>query len=76
MLPTLDELGLNHLSVEDRLSLAEILRDSVAADLQNQDTTPAQAAELARRVALDEADPSRGIPWEVVRAEARARWGK
>ena len=71
MLPTLDELGLNHLSAEDRLSLAELLRDSVAAELQGQDTTPAQAAELERRVALADADPSRGIPWEIVRAEER-----
>ncbi len=31
-------------------------------------------AELERRVALADADLDRGVPWEIVRAAARARW--
>ena len=74
MTPTLHELGLDRLSAEDRLVIAQQLWDSVAAELESQPLTPAQKAELERRIALADADPGRGIPWETVRAEARARW--
>jgi putative addiction module component (TIGR02574 family) len=72
--PTLRELGIDGLSAEDRLNLAQQLWDSVAEELESQPLTPAQRAELERRVALADADPGRGVPWETVRAEARARW--
>ena len=73
---TLHELGLDRLSVEDRLALAELLWDDVAAELERQPLTEAQRAELERRVADADAHPGEGIPWEVVLAEARARWQK
>jgi putative addiction module component (TIGR02574 family) len=46
----------------------------VATDLERQPLSAAQRAELERRVAAADANPADGIPWEVVRAEARARW--
>ena len=73
MSPTLQELGVDRLSVEDRLALAQQLWDSVAADLEREPLTAAQRAELERRVAAADANPSEGTPWEVIRAEARAR---
>ena len=33
-------------------------------------------AELERRIALSDADPARGVPWEEVRVAARERWSK
>ncbi|HJT77022.1 MAG TPA: addiction module protein [Gemmataceae bacterium] len=74
MAATLQELGLDRLSIEERLALAQQLWDSVAADLERQPLTPAQVAELERRVAAADAHPEDGIPWETIRAEARARW--
>jgi putative addiction module component (TIGR02574 family) len=74
MNPTLQELGIDRLSIEERLALAQQLWDSVATDLERQPLTPAQRAELERRVAAADANPADGVPWEVVRAEARARW--
>ncbi len=74
MATSLQELGIDHLSTEERLELAEQLWDSVAADLERQPLTPAQRAELERRVAAADANPAEGVSWEVVRAEARARW--
>ncbi len=73
MSPTLHELGVDRLSIEDRLELAQQLWDSVAADLERQPLTVAQRAELERRVAEADAHPEEGAPWEVIRAEARAR---
>lgn len=62
------------MSIEDRLSLAQQIWDSVAADLERQPLTPAQRGELERRIAEADANPGQGVPWEVIRAEARARW--
>jgi putative addiction module component (TIGR02574 family) len=74
MSPTLQQLGIDQMSIEDRLSLAQQIWESVAADLERQALTPAQRAELERRVAAADANPGAGIPWETIRAEARARW--
>jgi putative addiction module component (TIGR02574 family) len=74
MPPTLQELGLDTLSAEIRLAVAQALWDSVHEELDSQPIAPAVRAELERRIALADAEPSRGIPWEEVRAAARARW--
>ena len=74
MTPTLHDLGIDQMSLEDRLSIAQQIWDTVAADLEQQPLTAAQRTELERRVALADANPDEAIPWETIRAEARARW--
>ena len=68
--------GLNGLSQDDRLVLAEELWDSVAEEVATDGLTAEQQAELDRRIAAADADPGRGKPWEEVLAAARARWRK
>lgn len=74
MPPTLQELGVDALSLGDRFALAQALWDSVHDSLAGEPIAPEVRAELERRAALADADPSRGVPWETVRATARARW--
>ena len=74
MPPTLEELGLDTLSPEDRIALGHLLLDSVQDSSDGGNIAPELRAELERRSARADADPSGGIPWEVVRAAARARW--
>jgi putative addiction module component (TIGR02574 family) len=74
--PTLEQFGLDALSLGDRLTLAQALWDSVHDALDREPVAPAVRAELERRAALADADPSRGTPWEAVRAAARARWAQ
>lgn len=74
MPPTLKQLGLDALSPEDQLALAEALLESVHEALDTEPVSPELRAELERRLALADAAPERGIPWEEVRAAARARW--
>jgi putative addiction module component (TIGR02574 family) len=74
MSPTLQQLGIDRMSIEDRLALAQEVWESVAADLERLPLTEAQRAELERRVTAADANPAEGIPWEIIRAEARARW--
>ena len=76
MPPTLQQLGLDALSLADRLALAEALWDSVHEARAGEPIHPAVQAELERRAALSDADPARGTAWEAVRAAARARWAK
>jgi putative addiction module component (TIGR02574 family) len=73
MAPTLQSLGLAGLSRDNRISLVMELWDSIAAEATPSLLTEAQRAELLRRIEDDDANPDDVIPWEQVKAEARAR---
>ncbi len=73
MPPTIEQYGIDRLSTDDRLALAQQIRDSVAAELERQPLTDAQREELDRRIAAADANPNEGVPWEVIRAEAKLR---
>jgi putative addiction module component (TIGR02574 family) len=62
------------LTPAQRVELAQDLWDSVD-DADFPPLTPEQTAEIDRRLAEHEKDPSRAIPWEVVRERLRARFG-
>jgi putative addiction module component (TIGR02574 family) len=67
------DYGLDKLSVEDRLTLAQQLWDSVAEEVDRLPLSRAQQQEVDRRLAAHQANPQAAIPWEQVEAEARAR---
>jgi putative addiction module component (TIGR02574 family) len=73
VVPTIQELGLDRLSPEDRLAVAEAIWDSVAREAETAPISPAQRAELERRLADSIARPDAVTPWEVVKARALAR---
>ena len=73
MPPTLEQFGLDTLNLSERLSLAQALWDSVYDALDREPIDGEVRTELERRAALADADPSRGSPWEAVRAAARTR---
>jgi putative addiction module component (TIGR02574 family) len=73
MAPTIEELGLDRLSPEDRLAVAEAIWDSVARDIETAPVSAGQLAELERRLADSIARPEAVTPWEVVKARALAR---
>jgi len=65
-------LGLDKLSREDRLALVQELWDSIAAETGPAPLTEAQLRELLHRADEDDANPDDVIPWEEVKAKARA----
>jgi putative addiction module component (TIGR02574 family) len=69
--PKLDELL--KLPIPERIELAMALWDSIAEpELQDQlPLTDAQKAELDRRLAEHDRDPSRGVSWEEVQRRLR-----
>lgn len=54
------------LPLQERLDLVEAIWDSVASDSKNLKLEPWQAAELDRRIAEFEADPTEGMSWHEV----------
>ncbi len=67
---SLKALGIERLSVEERLSLVEEIWDSIA---EATPLTEAQREELDRRLADHEANPADVVSWEVVKASIAAR---
>lgn len=70
---TMHDLGIDRLSVEDRLALAEEIWASVAQELDREPLSAAQRRELERRLADSLARPDAVTPWEEVKARALAR---
>jgi putative addiction module component (TIGR02574 family) len=73
MSPTLQELGIDRLSAEDRLALAEAIWQSVAQEMEQAPLSQGQRKELERRLADSIARPEAVRPWEVIKAQALAR---
>ena len=72
MSPTLKSLGIDQLSVAQRLLLVEEIWDSIAAEDETPLTEP-QRQDLERRLAAYEANPKAGSSWEEVKARLRSR---
>lgn len=74
MSATMKSLGLDRLTLDERIALAEELWASIAAEARpGSFLTDAKREELARRIAEHDADPDSAIPWEQVKAEMLAR---
>ena len=73
---SLKSLGIDRLSIDERLTLVEELWDSIAKDAAAVPVTDAQRAELDRRLTDHEAHPDDVVSWEDVRAAISARLKK
>lgn len=76
MSPTLETLGINRLSVDERIVLVQQIWDSIAEEANRRSLTDAQRLELERRADEDDAVPEDTVSWEQVKAEALARWSQ
>jgi putative addiction module component (TIGR02574 family) len=66
-------LGIDRLSVPERILLVEEIWDSIAETPDEVALTEAQRAELNRRLDAYETEPQAGSTWEEVKAEL---WGQ
>ena len=73
MPPTLQELGIERLSADDRLALAEAIWESVVQEFEQSQLAEGQRKELERRLADSIARPGAVTPWETVKAQALSR---
>ncbi|MBU0621530.1 MAG: addiction module protein [Gammaproteobacteria bacterium] len=70
----LHALGIDNMSIEDRIDLVKDIWDSVAIEAGLLPPSTAEKAELDRRLAEDDANPDDTISWETIKAEAQTRW--
>ena len=73
MTQMLQTLGIDRLSRDKRIELVQDIWDSIAQEEAPSMLTERQTEELLRRIEEDDATPDDVIPWEQVKAEARAR---
>ena len=76
MAPTLESLGIDRLSVADRIDLVQQIWDSIPLEAGPSLLNAEQLLELRTFVAEDDANPEEGVPWEEVRAELLARFAR
>ncbi len=72
----LQSLGIDRLTVAEKIALAQAIWDSIASEVERAPLTDAQKEEVDRRLAAHRANPQAAIPWEQVEAEALARLRK
>lgn len=72
----LQSLGIDRLTVDDRIALVQEIWESIADEVERAPLTDAQKQEIDRRLAAHRANPQAAIPWEQVKAEALARFRK
>jgi len=70
---TMKSLGIDQLSVKERILLVEEIWDSIAETPDQVPLTETQKTELDARLAEYQADPGVGAPWEEVKARL---WGQ
>ena len=72
----LKSLGIDRLGRDQRLVLVQEIWDIIAAEQPPILLDEKRRHELQRRAAEDDARPEDVIPWEQVKAQTLARWGK
>ena len=73
---SLKSLGIDRLSVDERMALVEDIWDSIALESAALPLTDAQRTELDRRIAEHDANPDDVVPWEDVKASIGRRLRK
>ena len=68
MVVTLEQFGIERLTVEQRLELVGLIWDSVTAGGVPSPIPEWHRRELERRIAAADADPGAALPWAEVRA--------
>lgn len=67
MAPTIQALGIDQLSRDERIELVQEIWDSIASEYSTASLlSEPQLAELRKRVADDDAHPDDAVPWEQV----------
>ncbi|MBA3311978.1 MAG: addiction module protein [Planctomycetota bacterium] len=74
MSQSLQSLGIDRLSVEERIALVEMIWESIDAEQPSPRLSAEDQRELKKRVADHEANPHATVPWKDVKNEALKRF--
>ncbi len=75
MAPSLESLGIDRLSVDDRIELVTAIWDSIAKDPKDLPVSDAVKAELDRRLDRHKTHPEEVVDWEDTLTDQRERYG-
>ena len=75
MANSLEQHGLDQLSLDERIALVEDLWDSIAIEPEAYRLTSAQQMDLQRRLEAYRENPLAGSPWEEVKQRLTERKG-
>ena len=64
------------LPANERAELAQVLWESLIESGYDPEVTPAQRAELDRRLKAHAKNPANVVPWETVKADLAKKYGK
>ncbi|MDP1634257.1 MAG: addiction module protein [Gallionellaceae bacterium] len=70
----LHTLGIDSMSIEDRIALVQDIWDSVAVEAGLLLPSAVEKTELDHRLDEDDAEPDNTICWETIKTEAAKRW--
>jgi putative addiction module component (TIGR02574 family) len=73
MTPTIQSLGIDQLTRDQRIALVQEIWNTIAAEPYQPQLTDAQRKELERRAAEDDTNPDAVVPWEQVKAQILSR---
>jgi putative addiction module component (TIGR02574 family) len=73
MPPTLEQLGIDRLTIDDKLLLLDEIWDSIAAAPEDLPITDEQKRVLDRRIAELDAKPNNVVTWEEIKAHVQGR---
>ncbi len=71
---TLQALGIDKMTIDERIALATAIWNSIGAEPHSTLLTETQRQELERRVDDHEANPDDVVHWERIKADALARF--
>jgi putative addiction module component (TIGR02574 family) len=72
---TVKSLGIDRLSLAERILLVEEIWDSIAAEAEAMEVPQSHKDELDRRLVAYHADPQAGASWEEVKARLQNQSG-
>jgi putative addiction module component (TIGR02574 family) len=70
---TMKSLGIEQMSIDDRLSLIEEIWESIAVNPNDVPVTEAQKQDLQQRLAAYRDNPKAGAPWQEVKERLRSK---
>jgi len=76
MTAILEQLGIDRMTIVERIALAKEILDTVAAEQPRSALSETKWRELDRRIADLETNPGDGVHWEEVEAAALARFAR
>jgi putative addiction module component (TIGR02574 family) len=76
MTALLERLGIDQMTVIERITLAQEILDSVAAEQPGAPLSQAKREELDRRISDHSENPEDGVAWGIVEASVLAKFAR